>query len=65
MLKRVGYIPKNVTKNIKQSPAAVTNKTIKDYFDNLTPYLKDISPYLIINYDETNLSDDPGRKRII
>lgn len=58
-------ISQRMCQNIKRSRAAVTNKIINDYFDNLTPYLKDISPDLIINYDETNLSDDPGRKRII
>jgi len=58
-------ISQRMCQNIKRSRAAVTNKMINDYFDNLTPYLKDISPDLIINYDETNLSDDPGRKRII
>ncbi|KAJ8931355.1 hypothetical protein NQ314_015764 [Rhamnusium bicolor] len=45
--------------NIKRSRAAVSSKTINDYFDNLTETLKDIPPSNIINYDETNLNNDP------
>lgn len=38
---------------------------IPDYFDNLSKVLVGVAPSNIINYDETNLSDDPGRKKII
>jgi len=51
--------------NIKRSRAAVTPDDINKYFDNLTISLENVPPNNIINYDETNLSDDPGRKKII
>ena len=35
------------------------------YFDELTATLEDVDPHLILNYDETNLTDDPGRKNVI
>lgn len=51
--------------NIKRSRAAVNEETINEYFDNLQKELKEVPPSNIINYDETNLCDDPGRKQII
>lgn len=51
--------------NIKRSRAAVDEQTINDYFDHLDTELKDIPASNIINYDETNLCDDPGRKVVI
>ncbi|XP_021711614.1 jerky protein homolog-like [Aedes aegypti] len=51
--------------NIKRSRAAVSKEQIGNYFDNLEVTLKDVSPDAIINYDETNLTDDPGRSQVI
>ena len=51
--------------NIKRSRAGVSAHEVKEYFDNLKETLADISPELIYNYDETNLSDDPGTKKCI
>lgn len=56
--------------NIKLSRAGLTVETFNVYFDNLeiTLTLPDgsiIPPERIFNYDETNLSDDPGVKRCI
>lgn len=34
------------------------------YFNELERDLKDIPPTHIVNYDETNLSDDPGRRLV-
>lgn len=51
--------------NVKRSRAAVSRETITEYFQRLETELKDIPPENIINYDETNLSDDPGRKKVI
>lgn len=56
--------------NIKLSRAALTVETINNYFDNLSSSLtlpdgSTIPPERIFNYDETNLSDDPGVKRCI
>ncbi|CAH2088891.1 unnamed protein product [Euphydryas editha] len=39
--------------------------TIKEYFKELEESLANIDPSNIINYDETSLTDDPGRRKII
>lgn len=51
--------------NIKRARAQISPDIIKDYFDKLRDELIDVPPSHIINFDETNLSDDPGRKKII
>lgn len=51
--------------NIKRSRAAVSPDIINSYFDELEKELKDVPPSNIVNYDETNLCDDPGRKKLI
>lgn len=55
--------------NLKTSKAQVSPDTIKAYFDALQITLTEnndfISPDRIFNYDETNLSDDPGTKKYI
>lgn len=51
--------------NIKISRAAISPEVINEYFDNLEVELKDVPAGNIVNYDETNLSDDPGRKKVI
>lgn len=45
--------------------AQITEEDINQYFDNLEESLKDVPASNIFNYDETNVTDDPGsRKRI-
>lgn len=51
--------------NIKRSRAATNRDTINEYFDQLETELKDVPPSNVVNYDETNLCDDPGRRLII
>lgn len=51
--------------NISPKRAEVNPDGVKEYFKNLEQTLKDIPPCNIVNYDETNLSDDPGRKKCI
>lgn len=58
-------VTQRFSQNIKVSRASVTPETIRCYFKELETTLKDVPPENIINYDETNLSDDPGRKKII
>lgn len=43
----------------------MTPETINNYFDELTNELKDVPLSNIVNYDETNLSDDPGKRKVI
>jgi len=51
--------------NISRKRAGVSKTAVIEYFNNLQVTLEDISPQNIINYDETNLSDDPGRKKVV
>lgn len=56
--------------NIKKVRAAISPEEINAYFDNLQTTLKDedgadIKPNCIFNYDETNLTDDPGVRKCV
>lgn len=51
--------------NMKHGRAEVSAKTISVYFNNLEESLLNVEPQALINYDETNLSDEPGKKRCI
>ena len=54
-----------VATNVKRSRATVTPTTINAYFDNLEKELEGIPPSNILNYDETNLTDNPGVTKVI
>ena len=58
-------LTERVCQNIKRSRAAVSRNTINSYLDNLSESLHDVPPSNIVNYDETNVTDDPGRKKVI
>lgn len=51
--------------NIKQSRASVSPAIINAYFDNLEKELEGVPLTNIVNYDESNLSDDPGRTKVL
>ena len=54
-----------ICQNIKPSRASLSPAVIEVYFSNLQKSITDIPPANIMNYDETNLTYDPGRKKII
>ncbi|XP_046960613.1 uncharacterized protein LOC124530475 [Vanessa cardui] len=58
-------IAKRICQNIKRSRAAVSPDTIREYHSELQKSLDGVPPTHILNYDETNLSDDPGRKKVL
>lgn len=60
-----GFLSQRWCKNIKRSRAGVNRVSINSYFDEIENSLKDIDPDLIVNYDETNITDDPGKSRVI
>lgn len=65
-LKRHGEeLSNRLCQNIKRSRAAINEETVNRYFDELTTTLEGIDPGMIVNYDETNMTDDPGRKKVI
>ena len=43
----------------------MSSLTIKEFIANLAETLDGVPPSNIMNYDETNLQDDPGRKKVI
>ncbi len=51
--------------NITRKRAAVSVETVTRFFDNLEDTLKDVPPENVVNYDETNLTDDPKAKLMI
>ena len=58
-------INNRMCQNISKKRAKINTETINSCFDELEKTLERIPPENIINYDETNLTDDPGRKRMI
>lgn len=58
-------LSERMCQNIKRCRAAISRATINEYFDNLEKSLDGVPPENIVNYDETNLTDDPGRKKVI
>ena len=51
--------------NVKSSRALVNEEVINKYFDHLENSLEDIPTINVFNYDETNITDDPGAKLVI
>lgn len=62
-LKRYPRLKERIASNIKRSRAAVTEDTLQDYIKNLQEVVKDVPPENIWNLDETNLADDPSKKK--
>ncbi|XP_071959534.1 jerky protein homolog-like [Antedon mediterranea] len=51
--------------NIKRARARVSRTDVQEYFDNLSDILSTVDPAHIFKYDETNVTDDPGSKKLI
>lgn len=64
-LKRHPTLTARVSSNIKRVRAAVSKEVLEEYQDNLAKQVYNIPPTHIWNYDETNLRDDPGARRVI
>lgn len=54
-----------IARNINYARSKVDPETVKAYFENLEETLREISLPNMINFDETNLSDDPGSAQAI
>ena len=64
--KRHGEMTIRYANNIKRSRAEVSSETIADFSKNLKKTIgEDPDPSKIWNFDKTNLSDDPGKKKVI
>lgn len=64
-LRRHKRLTTRFANNIKRVRAQVSQDIISNYIDRLAPELDGVPPENIYNYDETNLCDDPGKKKII
>lgn len=64
-LKRHKNLSCRISKNIKKVRAEISKKVIENYMENLKDVVKDIPCTNVWNYDETNLSDDPGNRKVI
>lgn len=56
---------KRLASNISAKRSQVTPTVIRDYFNNLRESVEGVPPENFFNYDESNLSDDPGKKLCI
>ena len=54
-----------LSQNVKRSRAAVSHSDVSKYMNQLQVTLDGIPPENIVNYDESNLTDDPGNKKVI
>jgi len=62
---RNNILTERFAQNIKRSRANITKEVIQTYFDNLGQTIENIPPSNIINYDESNLTDDPGKIKVL
>ena len=58
-------LAKRIVDNVKAARAEISEEIISTYFDNLEQSLNEIPPENIFNYDETNVTNDPGSKTVI
>lgn len=52
------------SENIKRARADLSIEVLQRYFNNLQVTLEGVPPENILNYDESNLTDDPGKQRV-
>lgn len=64
-LKRHPELTMRFASNIKRVRAAITAESLKEYIHNLSQVVDGIPPENIWNCDETNLTDNPGQKKVI
>ena len=58
-------LTQRLAENVTSSRAEVSCDTINAYFDNLEGSVHGIHPNDMYNYDETNITDNPGSKKVI
>ena len=60
-----GELSERMASNIKRARAKVNHAMVRDFFEEYAKDTEGIPPQNIINYDETNLTDEPGKKKVI
>lgn len=58
-------LTERISSNIKKQRAKVSTYSINEYFDYLEQEIVNVPPSNIFNFDETNLTDDPGNLKIV
>lgn len=58
-------LSERLAENIKRCRAAVNHETMKKYFAELKISLEGVPPERILNFDETNITDDPGKSKVV
>lgn len=58
-------LTKRIADNVTRARAMISPESVNSYFDHLHQELDGLPPTHIFNYDETNLTDDPGSKTVI
>ncbi|GLV38187.1 hypothetical protein CBL_12833 [Carabus blaptoides fortunei] len=64
-LERNREISRRNSENMKRARANLSLETITEYFENLKSVLDGVPPENIINFDETNITDDPGKVKVL
>lgn len=65
LMKRHPQLTIKLAENTKRVRAAITYEVVEDYFRNVAEIIKDVPGKNIVNYDETNFVDDPGRVKVV
>lgn len=65
-----GFIQRNnlsvrIASNIKRSRSSVDQEDVMKFFENITPALLESTGDHLYNYDETNVTDYPGARKVI
>ena len=64
-VKRRKDLSNRMSNLIKRSRAALSREQVKEFVENYTRVAADIPPSNVFNYDETNLTEDPGAKKAL
>lgn len=68
---RIAFMSRNpglsvrASENVKRARAELSVEVLNQYFTELHQSLEGVPACNVINYDESNLTDDPGRQRVI
>src|SRR5277367_4060783 len=65
LIKRNPILTHRVAASMSLRRASVSADMLHKFYNNLATTIGDVPPSNIINYDETNLTDDPGSKKFI
>lgn len=59
------YLTTSLANNLSRGKGEVSREILEHFYDNLRNTTGDVPSSNIFNYDESNLSDDPGRKKLL